>query len=72
MHKVILTYFKQSGKYYSEGTYESDCEAIHNIWDEVEAFNKSGTLPGLCKGSSGWIILVNVPGHPHDHPRLIL
>lgn len=69
---VNLTYFKPSGKYYAEGSFQSIDRPLHQIWDEVIERNRLGYLPGLIGGSSQWIILVDVPDHPHRHPRLIM
>lgn len=72
MQSVTLTYFKQSGKYYTEGKYQSDKTDIWDFWDEIEEFQRLGTLPGLVPGcGKEFVILVNAPGHPHDHPKLI-
>lgn len=70
--RVELTYFKRTGKYYSEGEYSTDWADLGDIWAEVRRMNSEGHLPGLVEGSVGWIILVSVPAHHHDHPRLIL
>lgn len=70
--KVQLTYFKSTGKYYSEGEYETKKEHLHDIWDEVRGMIKQGTRPGLIKGTHEFHTLVNVHGRRHEHPRLIL
>ena len=70
---VKLEYFKRSGKWYESGKYISEKEALYGIWDEVRAMRSSGNLPGLVKGAgSEFIISVDVPGHPHEHPHLIV
>lgn len=70
-HKVELTYFKQSGKYYSSGDYLSEKKDLWEIWDEVRQMVKDKQLPGLIGGQE-FYILVSVPTHEHDHPRLIM
>lgn len=70
--KVQLTYFKDTGKFYSEGSYETDKAPLYEIWDEVREMIKQGTRPGLAKGCHEFHTLINVPGHVHEHPRLIL
>lgn len=71
--KVKLTYFKAGGKYYSEASYYSAFDYLHDIWDEVEELRDWGKLPGLASGGEkSWHILVECPGHPNDHPRLIV
>lgn len=71
MYKVELTYFQASGKYYTDGEYESSCEYLFDIWDEVAKMRDERRLPGLRLDHSPFIVLVNVPDHPHDHPHLI-
>lgn len=50
---VKLTYFKQSGKYYSEGTYTTEHELYHDfdIIPEVVVMRDNGNLPGLVTGA---------------------
>ena len=68
---VKLTYFKDTGKYYTSGEYETVQSDLGDIWDEVRAMGRTKTLPGLCQGHSDFIVSVVVPDHPHQHPRLI-
>lgn len=70
---VFLTYFKQSGKYYSSGCYETEKIALYQIWEEVAQMQIDGKLPGLMSVGGGdrtFDVLIEVPGHPHEHPRL--
>lgn len=69
--KVKLTYFKYSGKYYSNGEYDSDKEFIYQIIDEVSQKVNLGRLPGLVEGANEFIVLVEVPDHEHNHPTLL-
>lgn len=72
--EVKLTYFKDTGKYYSEGEYESvygiDC-FLGDVWNEVRRRRSIYKLPNISDGSY-FIILVEVPDHPNNHPKLIL
>jgi hypothetical protein len=70
--RVQLTYFKDSGKYYSEGEYKTEKESLHEIWAEAEEMFNQGRRPGLGKGHDGFHVLINVAGHKHEHPRLML
>ncbi len=66
--KVLLTYFKESGKYYSEGEYETNEPLLFKIWEKVRFMN---VHPGL---SGRWVegpIFVTVPEHPHEHPHFV-
>lgn len=71
--KVNLTYFKHTGKYYSEGSYTTTNESLLGIWEEVRdmAFTTK-TLPDLIEGHSEFIVSIDVPEHPHNHPKLLL
>ena len=70
MQVVKLTYFKSSGKYYSSGELEVDTElGLLRIWTKVKELNKT-KLPGLA-GTWNGPILVECPGHEHDHPVLL-
>lgn len=69
---VKLTYFKPSGKYYSEGSYTTNNVGLYDIWSEVRTMQIEKDLPGLTSGHSDFIISVDVPDHPCRHPHLIL
>jgi hypothetical protein len=68
---VNLTYFREGGKYYSSGSYETDKEDLGKIWQEVREFKFNGRLPDLVEGATEFYILIEVPDHPYNHPRLI-
>ncbi len=67
---VHLTYFKKSGKYYSEGEYVSQKHDMFDIVAEVRQLLASGTHPGLRDGPDDWFVVIDVPNHPHDCPTL--
>ena len=70
--KVNLTYFKQSGKYYSSGSCDvPDSYAMYDIHKHVESLKLTRTLPDLGPGHSNFIVLIDVPDHEHNHPILI-
>jgi len=73
---VMLTVFKMTGKYYTSASYyhtEIIAPRIDEIWSEVRGYLKAGKLPGLMEGhDADWIVLVEVPDHPHNHPKLII
>lgn len=67
MLTVKLTYFKRSGKYYSEGSYQTNYKHNYEIYDEVRTKLNSGNLPGLVEHhSTDYLVLVEyrngVPG----------
>lgn len=71
--KVILTYFRASGKFYCHAEYETQMKSLLDIWEEVRNMRDTGTLPALVDGhSKDYHITVDVPDHPHRHPCLLL
>lgn len=68
---VKLNYFKPSGKWYSEGTYTTKEQFLYMIWEEIRLKMWNKELPGLSKGHDSYIVLVEVPEHPHNHLTII-
>lgn len=48
--KITLTYFKDTGKFYSEGEYETDTP-YYNVGPEVRRMLRAGNNPGLIDGA---------------------
>jgi hypothetical protein len=71
-HLIKLTYFKRSGKYYSDGSYYSEKKYMWEIFDEVADMNANFLLPGLNSGDY-WdgIIHIHSDTHPNAYPGLI-
>lgn len=69
--KVKLTYFKRSGKYYSEGEFETENQWLHEITDEVRKMRADGKLPGLSGPGLDFIIQVDMGDAPNAVPALI-
>ena len=70
--KVKCTMFKETGKYYTDGEYETGLEHLFEIWREVRTMRNEGRLPGLVQGHSHFIVSVDVPDHQFNHPHLII
>lgn len=70
--RVNLDYFRPTGKWYASGHYDTTLEDLGDIWDEVRALAANRMLPGLCANHSDYVVSINVPDHPHNHPRLIM
>ena len=70
--KVKLTYFKPNGKYYSSGNYMTTKKDLYDIWEEVEHLQEQGRLPDFGGSARHFIISVDIPGHQHEHPHLII
>ena len=69
---VKLTYFKDTGKYYTEGSYSSTLDNLGDIWHEVQNLRSNGALPGLTPGYPLFYILIDVPDHRNNHPKLLI
>lgn len=69
--KVKLTYFKRSGKYYTEGEYETEHQWLHDIADEIRKMRIEGNLPGINGAGSEFIIHVDMGDAPNAVPALI-
>lgn len=72
MMKVNLEYFKKTGRYYSECSYVTTKEHLYEIFEEVRNLKEAKMLPGLVKGHSEFIVHIDVPEHPNNHPKLIV
>lgn len=71
---VKLVYFKRSGKFYDQSEFRVYASwSLYEIWNLVRKLREEGRLPGLVDGAGReFMILVNVPGHRHEHPHLIV
>ena len=70
--RVVLNYFNHTGKWYSEGEYQSKKLNLWEIWDEVKGMLAEGKRPGLVDGINEFYVVVEAPEHPHNHPFLIV
>jgi hypothetical protein len=71
--KVYLQYFKKSGKWYTDASYETEKELLYEIHNEVADKRYKGELPGLKKGGGkSFMIHVNVPGHMCSEPHIVV
>lgn len=69
--KVNLTYFTCSGKYYSNGEYETHKERWFEIVNEVRKLIDTKSYPGLINHQLDFTVLIDVPEHPYNHPTLV-
>lgn len=70
---VKLTYFKASGKYYTEGKcYAKRGLPLFRIWELLDDMLKLGKRPGLVDGCNEFTVLIDVPDHQNNHPHLIV
>lgn len=67
---VKLTFFKESGKYYSSGEYESEKQHMFEIFSEVKEMRRT-KVTGLIGGWNG-PVLVEAPKFNQGYPGLIL
>ena len=69
---VYLTYFKPNGKFYATSKFELDAgRPIHEIFDLVQEKAVAQKLPGLNEGHDEYIVLIDIPAHPHNYPQLV-
>ena len=69
LHKVQLTYFKSTGKYYTQGKYHTEQDNMLEVIEEVKILKKFNDLPGIT--CNDMIILVEVDSD-FAYPQLIL
>lgn len=69
---VKLTYFKPGGKYYTDVEYRSHCVNLFEVNREVDELRRSvDPRTGMHGGGQEYVTLVEVPGHPHEHPHML-
>lgn len=62
-----LTWFKDTGKYYTDDEFDfkfTDGGTLFDVWEHVRREYRYNRPGEYC--------VVDVPEHPHDHPRLII
>ena len=65
MRTVKLSYFKESGKYYAEGSFRIDeTELFHEIINRVRDLHEKGRLPGLAPGAVEYGVLIQMEAAP--------
>ena len=53
--------------------FDSDSgEDLGKIWDTVDELLSKRTLPGLIGICSDFMVSVEVPEHPHNHPHICM
>jgi len=67
-YTIKVTYFKQSGKFYAEGEYETSLSYMFEVFREFEEMLKKGIRPGLVNGHSNFIAVLDCEGHPKGYP----
>lgn len=78
--KVVVQSFKPSGKYYTTGEYESSCEHMYEVFDEVRDRALAGDIPGLVSGAAwtsepnrmDWVLHVDAPESHIGYPCVIV
>jgi len=72
MLKVNLDYFKESGKWYAEGSFESNRTELYEIFADVQNMLDKNILPGLAPGHSCFYVIIDVPDHKNNHPHMCI
>ncbi len=71
-YPIKVTYFKRSGKYYSEGTYHTTQPHMLEVMEDADAMDLRGELPGLVPGACREFNCVfDCSAHPHGFPFAI-
>ena len=73
MIKIKLQYFKQTGKFYSDGEFEvPDDTHMYQVFNRVRFLQEHGMLPGLIvNGGREFRIYVDGDLHPLGYPAII-
>lgn len=72
-HRVVLTYFRPTGKYLAVAETVIAHDNLVEIWDEIQEMRRLGRLPGLrANAGRDLIIVVDVPDHPNRVLHLVM
>lgn len=72
-YKVLLIYFRQTGKYLASAETVLAHDGLLEIWEEIDDMRRLGRLPGLRPGAGrDLFILVDVPDHPQRVLHLVM
>lgn len=66
--KIKFTYFKPSGKFYSEGEYMTHESVFYYVEEEIRAMLEEGKRPGLVDGHDGFHVVIDASDHPGGFP----
>lgn len=69
--RVRINYFKPSGKWYAEGTYESEADYYHDLVAEVQQMFAENRCPGLADGPLKFYAHVLAEGAHNEVPFLV-
>ena len=68
--KIELTYYKQTGKYYSSGDFVSMRDTFHEMIEDVRFMQRAGRLPGLADGCREFVVVIQA-GEPWGVSHLL-
>ncbi len=69
--RAHIIVFKQSGKFYTDLTYEFKANLHHEMMDEMRELLRSNKIPGLVEGAQDFDVLVT-PEDGVQVPRLFV
>lgn len=70
-YKIVVTWFKESGKYYAEGEYYTQHEGMLEVIEEFRQMLARGKRPGLVDCTKHeFTAVLNCDGHPHGFPMM--
>jgi hypothetical protein len=72
-YRVLLLYFRQTGKFLASATCAIAHDEIVDIWEEIDDMRRLGRLPGHRPGAGrDMFVLVDVPDHPQRVLHLVM
>lgn len=73
LYKVVLIYFRQTGKFLASVETKVALTELVDIWEHVDDLRRLGSLPGLRPGAGrDLFVIVDVPDHPHRVLHMVM
>ena len=69
---VHISYYRDSGKYYTSGNYLTGKRFMFEIFEEFGQMRRAGVAPGLASASGKYYALVDAFANPHRHTYLFV
>jgi len=67
--RVYLEYFKSNGNYVASGEYESSCNRMKTITEEVRSKLYKRSLPGLIRPHTA--LIIRIAAEEIDYPSVL-
>lgn len=70
-YEIKVTWFKQSGKYYSDGSYFTERESMFDVFQDFEKMLEDGIRPGLVNSKKNeFFAVLDCSAHPYGFPAM--